>query len=119
MRFCSSVPSSQSACENEPTVEYIHTAGLAPRISSATDQARERGTTVPPSSGGSSSRYHSASMNASKDFLNAAGTVTEWVAGSNTGGLRSASANDSATGPTASRLTSSRMPRAVSSSTSG
>ena len=82
-------------------------------------QCSDRGASVPPSSAGSSRRNHSASMNAWKDFLNASGIVTECVAGSKTGGLRSASANDSAMGPVASRLTSSRIPRAVSSSISG
>ena len=58
-------------------------------------------------------------MNAAKDFLKPSGIATDAVAGSNTGGWRSASAKDSAIGPVASRFTSSRMPRAVSSSTSG
>ena len=78
-------------------VAYIQTAGLAPRISSATDQASVRGTLVPPSSAGSSSRNHSASTKAWYDRLNPSGIRTECVAGSNTGGCRSASANDSAT----------------------
>ena len=50
--------------------------------------------------------------------MNDSGSRTEWVCGSNTGGLRSESSSDSATGPEASRSTSVRIPRAVSSSTS-
>ena len=38
------------------------------------------------------------SSSARIDFLNESGSVTVWVLGSNTGGLRSASANDSAIG---------------------
>ena len=58
-------------------------------------------------------------MNVANAFLKPSGMRTEPVSGSNTGGCRSASANESATGPEASRFTSSRMPRAVSSSISG
>ena len=97
---------------------YIQAAGLAPRMNSATAQASDLGTTVPPSSGGTESRHHSASMSARNDLRNDSGIVTLPVAGSKTGGLRSASANDSATGPIASLLTSASMSRAVSSSTS-
>ncbi len=118
-RLCSGVPRRHSACAIEAPLAYIQTAGLAPRISSATAQCSDRGASVPPSSAGSSSRNHSASTNAWKDFLNASGMRTDEVAGSNTGGLRSASAKESAMGPVASRLTSSRIPRAVSSSISG
>ena len=118
-RCCSGVPMIHSTWAKLGPPEYIQTAGLAPRMSSATAQARVRGAPVPPSSAGRSRRNHSASMNALNDFLKLAGMVTSPVAGSNTGGLRSASANESASGPLASRLTSSRMLRAVSSSTSG
>ncbi|AMC62049.1 Uncharacterised protein [Mycobacterium tuberculosis] len=59
-----------------------------------------------------------ASSIALTDFLNDSGSITEWVFGSKTGGLRSPSTNDSATGPSASRLTSASMSRAVSTSTS-
>ena len=45
-------------------------------------------------------------MMARTDFLNDSGSVTECVLGSNTGGLRSPSANDSAIGPSASRAIS-------------
>ena len=45
------------------------------------------------------------------DFLNDSGSVTVCVLGSNTGGLRSASANDSAIGPSASRAISPSISR--------
>jgi hypothetical protein len=118
-RFCSSVPAWYRNLAKDGPLENIQIAGLAPRTSSATAHSNERGTAVPPSSSGRPSRNHSASMNAWNDFLNDSGIVTEPVAGSKTGGLRSASENDSASGPVARRFTSSRMPRAVSSSTSG
>ena len=63
-RFCSGVPRRHRRCANMGPLEYIQIAGLAPRISSATDQPSERGARLPPSSGGSSSRNHSASTNA-------------------------------------------------------
>ena len=47
------------------------------------------------------------------------GMRTDPVAGRKTGGFRSASAKDSASGPVASRSSSPRMPRTVSSSSSG
>ena len=103
---------------NVGPLQYIHAAGLAPRMNSATAQFSDRGATVPPSSGGTASRHSSASISARNDFLNASGIVTVCVAGSNTGGLRSASAQDCATGPVASRSASASMSRATSSSTS-
>jgi len=60
-----------------------------------------------------------ASMTARTDCLNESGSATECVWGSNTGGLRSASTNDSATGPSASRLISVNISRAVSASKVG
>ncbi len=84
----------------------------------ATPHWSDLGTTVPPSSGGTDSRHHSASISARYDLLKDSGIVTSPVAGSKTGGLRSLSANESATGPSASLLTSASMSRAVSSSTS-
>ena len=50
------------------------------------------------------------------DFLNDSGSVTECVAGSKTGGLRSASTKDAAIGPSASLRISASTPRAVSAS---
>ena len=47
------------------------------------------------------------------DFLNDSGSVTECVAGSKTGGLRSASTKDAAIGPSASLRISASTPRAV------
>ena len=81
---------------------YMCSAGFAPSTCSATAQTIVRGTIVPPSSGSVSMRHHSAPCSACQDFLNDSGSVTECVAGSNTGGLRSASANDAASGPSAS-----------------
>jgi hypothetical protein len=63
-RFCSGVPSRHSRWAKTGPLEYIQTAGLAPRTSSATAQPSDRGARLPPSSGGSSSRNHSASTNA-------------------------------------------------------
>ena len=80
-------------------LEYIHRPGLAPRMKLATPHWSDLGTTVPPSSGGTDSRHHSASISARYDFLNDSGIVTSPVAGSKTGGLRSLSTNESATGP--------------------
>ena len=117
-RFCSGVPSVHSTVANAGPLPNIQAAGLAPRMKLAAAQASDLGTTVPPSSGGTESRHHSASISARNDFLKDSGMVTSPVAGSKTGGLRSPSTSDSATGPVASRLTSASMSRAVSSSTS-
>ena len=59
---CSSVPSRWTTCANAMPEAYMCTAGFEPRISSATAQRSDGGTTVPPSSSGRSSRHHSASM---------------------------------------------------------
>ena len=61
--FCSGVPTSHSTRAMVWPLEYIQTAGLEPRISSAMAQCSDRGESVPPISAGSDSRYHSASMN--------------------------------------------------------
>jgi len=45
----------------------------------------------PPSSSGNPRRHHSPSTNVRYDFFTDSGSVTEWVAGSKTGGLRSPS----------------------------
>ena len=103
---------------NVGPLQYIHSAGLAPRMKLAIPHCSDRGAAVPPSSGDTDSRHHSASISARYDFLKDSGRVTAPVAGSNTGGLRSPSVNDSATGPSASLLTSASMSRAVSSSIS-
>src|SRR5919198_5100334 len=76
--------------------EYIQIAGFEPRISSAYDQIRVDGAVVPPISSGRPSRQYSESMKAWKLFLNVSGTGAVLVSGSKTGGLRSASAKDSA-----------------------
>ena len=91
-------------------------AGLAPRIISKAAQVSTCGAPKPPRCSGRSRRYHSPSSMALTDFLNDSGSVTEFVAGSKTGGLRSASTKDAATGPSASRRISASTPRAVSAS---
>ena len=89
-----SAPSSRSTCARPPArrtaaapgcpcatapgrttapLAYIQTAGLAPRISSATAQHSDRGASVPPSSAGSSSRNHSASMKGLEGLLEGLG----------------------------------------------
>src|SRR5665647_3431427 len=95
-----------------------NTPGFAPRTSSATAQRSDGGTTVPPSSRGTSMRHHSASRYVLYDLMNDAGSFTELVAGSNTGGLRSESSRLSASSFSARRPTSCRISRAVSWSTS-
>ncbi|SHW37935.1 Uncharacterised protein [Mycobacteroides abscessus subsp. abscessus] len=82
-------------------------------------QDSDRGTGVPPSSSWSPTRSQPASVMALTDFLKASGMATEWVSGSKTGGLRSPSANESASGPSARVRISARKVRAVSSSSSG
>src|SRR3954451_12147948 len=98
--------------------EYMWIAGLAPSTISAAAQLNERGSPGPPSSAGSGSRSQPASTYVRYDFLNDSGRVTVEVAGSKTGGLRSASANDSASGPSAIARISVSSDRAVSSSRS-
>ncbi len=115
---CSGVPSFHRMVANVGPLLNIQAAGFAPRTKLATAQLTDLGTTVPPSSGGTDRRHHCASASARYDFLNDSGIVTLCVPGSKTGGLRSESAHDSATGPTARRSTSASMSRTVSSSTS-
>ena len=116
---CSGVPMVHSTWAKLGPPEYIQTAGLAPRISSATDQASVRGAAIAAEFGRQVQAEPLGVHERAEGLLEASGIVTVAVAGSNTGGCRSASAKDSAIGPVASRFTSSRMPRAVSSSTSG
>ena len=97
---------------------YIHTAGLAPSRCSCSAQTIALGIGMPPSSSSMPTLSQPPSMTARTDFLNDSGSATECVSGSNTGGLRSASTNDSATGPSASRLISASISRAVSASRS-
>ena len=77
-----------------------------------------RGIGMPPSSSARPTLSQPPSSSARIDFLKASGSVTVWVSGSNTGGLRSPSANDSAIGPSASRAISASISRAVSTSRS-
>ena len=65
-------------------------------------QATMAGAGTPPISSASPMRNHSPCCQVRNDFLNGSGSVTACVSGSNVGGLRSASANDSASGPSAS-----------------
>jgi hypothetical protein len=90
-RFWRSVPSAWRTWANPGPDEYIQTGALAPSTSSASDHHRARGAGDPPSSAGRSSRQNSASMNARYDRLNDSGSGALCVAGSKTGGWRSAS----------------------------
>ena len=63
-RFWSAVPRSHSTRAIVCPLAYIQIAGLEPRISSAMAQFNDLGASVPPSSAGRDSRYHSASMKA-------------------------------------------------------
>jgi hypothetical protein len=94
----------------------MKTAGLAPSTISKAAQVRACGAPEPPRCSGRSRENQSPSSMARTDRLKLSGRVTEEVAGSNTGGLRSASAKDSASGPSASRRISASTPRAVSTS---
>ena len=62
--FCSGVPRSHSTRAMVCPLAYIQIDGLEPRISSAMAQFSDLGAPVPPSSAGSESRNHSASMKA-------------------------------------------------------
>ncbi|CAM5641612.1 hypothetical protein SANTM175S_01005 [Streptomyces antimycoticus] len=59
---CSSVPSSYSTPAKAGPEAYIQIGVLEPRMVSAEPHSSERGQTVPPSSSGTPSRHHSASM---------------------------------------------------------
>ena len=99
-------------------IAYMYTAGFAPRMCSCSAQDSARGIGVPPSSSSIPSLSQPPSMTARTDFLNASGSVTVWVLGSKTGGLRSPSSKDSATGPSARRAISASISVAVSASKS-
>lgn len=62
--FWTSLPSSKRMPAKAGPEEYIQMAGLAPRISSAWAQMRERGAVVPPISSGRPRRQYSDSMKA-------------------------------------------------------
>src|SRR5262249_46856121 len=87
--FCSGVPSKYSVWAKDGPDAYIHIGALEPSTLSASDHHSVRGALVPPSSTGRSSRQNSAAMNASYERRNSGGTGAVWVAGSNTGGVRS------------------------------
>ena len=86
-------------------------AGWAPRANSLIAHATIEGAGTPPISSDSPMRNHSPCCHARNDFLNGSGSVTAWVSGSNVGGWRSVSANDSASGPSASRAASPSISR--------
>ena len=99
-RFCSGVPSQPQRLRHERADSaYIQTAGLAPSTSSASAQPRDRGAPVPPRLGRELEPVPLGVDERAVGPLERSGMRTEWVAGSKTGGLRSASANDSASGP--------------------
>ena len=118
IRLSRSVPCSQTTrvAVGKPT--YVHNVGLAPRTNSPSAQFSELGAAVPPSSGSTRRRHHSASSHVLYVAAYAGGTVTVWLAGSNTVGVRSESSNDAARSSLASRSTSRSAIRAVSASTS-
>ncbi|GAA3300285.1 hypothetical protein GCM10020295_40620 [Streptomyces cinereospinus] len=64
IRFWTSLPSSYRIPAKAGPEEYIHTAGLAPRTSSAYDQIRDGGAVVPPMASGRPRRQYSESMKA-------------------------------------------------------
>src|ERR1700742_4249426 len=116
--FCSSVPRWCRIWEKPAPPAYIHTAGLAPSRCSCSAHSSALGNGVPPRASSIPTLSHPASWTARTDFWNDSGNVTECVAGSKTGGLRSPSTNEAATGPSASRLISFSISWAVSASTS-
>ena len=116
--FCCSVPRWYMMLANPAPPAYIHTAGLAPRMCSWIAHISALGIGVPPSASSIPTLSQPASCTARTDFLKASGSVTENVLGSKVGGLRSESANDSAIGPSASRLISASISRAVWASSS-
>ena len=99
-------------------IAYMYAAGLAPRMCSIRAHFSAEGIGIPPSSSSRPILSQPPSSRARTDFLKDSGIATEWVLGSNTGGLRSASANDSAIGPSASRAISPSISVAVSASRS-
>lgn len=73
---------------------------------------------MPPISSASINRHQPASLIACTVLASSSGTLMVCSAGSNSGGLRSAKAKDSATGPSARRAASANIVRTVSSSSS-
>ena len=118
-RRCCSVPSTASAFAIAgPSAQKKPTPGLAQNSISATAHVSGAGAGTPPISSAMPSRHHCASRTARTVSAISSDTEMLWVAGSNTGGLRSAATNDAATGPSASRATSPSIVRAVSVSRS-
>ena len=118
-RTCCSLPSTASECAIAgPRAHQNAADGFALNSNSLIAHVSGAGAATPPTSSARPMRHHSASLTACTDFANSGGTEMVCLCGSNTGGLRSASANDSATGPSASLATSSSMVRTVSLSRS-
>ena len=92
--------------------------GLAQMIISLTAQASGGGAGMPPISSARPNRHQPASLIACTVLTNSSGTLIVCSAGSKTGGLWSAKAKDSATGPSARRAASARIVRTVSASRS-
>ncbi len=90
--FCSGVPSTYSVWANDGPEAYIQIGALEPSTPSANDHHSVRGALVPPSSLGRSRRQNSDAMKVSYERWNSAGSGAVWVAGSNTGGVRSPAA---------------------------
>ena len=116
--FCSSVPRLYMIWAKPAPPPYIQIAGLAPRTCSCSAHSRALGTGTPPRTSSTPTLSQPPSMKARTDSLNDSGSVTVWVFGSNTGGLRSPSTNDAASGPSDSRAISPSISIAVSVSRS-
>src|SRR4051812_26789640 len=93
IRRSRSVPCSNTTLEKNGPQPYIQIGALAPRMNSAVDHTSECGAAVPPISAGAWRLQKPASIQASYDFLKAAGTGAVLVVGSKTGGVQSDSTN--------------------------
>ena len=93
-------------------------AGFAQTIISLTAQVTGAGAGTPPITSDIPSRHHPASLNAATAGRTESGTVIVCSPGTNRGGLRSASTNESAIGPSDRRATSRRISRTVAVSRS-
>lgn len=93
-------------------------AGFAQAIISLTAQVTGDGAGTPPITSDIPIRHHPASLNAATDRRTESGTLIVCSTGTNRGGLRSASTNESAIGPSDNRATSPRISRTVAESRS-
>ena len=87
--------------------------GLAPTRNSLMAQVTIRGAATPPTAGSTPTSPQPPSCQTRTDATYSGGSVTSWVSGSNTGGVRSATENDAATGPSARAAASRSMVRTV------